>query len=258
MKKLFAGPFVGEFGHELFCWQGKIRRLSKEYDYTKIVCLKGHDVLYSDFADEIIEYEPQTYIPDCSKNKGTTKNYPIPFSEEEKYIGPNTQIIKIYDTDQDFVKLGTLDDKLQYDFILSARNTNKCETGYRDWDHVHWNSLTKKLLNDGYKIACIGKSGMSYKIPNIDNYMDIPLNKLSNIVHSSKYIVGGSSGPMHFATLCGTSQIVWSGDNIHTNKTRYLDWWNPFKTSVSFVPAHDWNPKVDKIYEECTLAINEN
>ncbi len=33
-KLLLAGPWVGEFGWELFCWQGHLRRISKNYNKT--------------------------------------------------------------------------------------------------------------------------------------------------------------------------------------------------------------------------------
>ena len=58
-KKLFAGPFLGEFGWELFCWQGYIRHLSRSFDFTTVCCRKGHTGLYKDFADEIIEYNTE-------------------------------------------------------------------------------------------------------------------------------------------------------------------------------------------------------
>lgn len=36
MKTLLASHWVGEFGWELFGWQGHLRRISKEYDKTNI------------------------------------------------------------------------------------------------------------------------------------------------------------------------------------------------------------------------------
>ena len=138
MKKLFAGPFVGEFGHELFCWQGKIRRLSEDFEHTTVSCMPGKEVLYKDFADEIITYQPQTYIPDCSWNRGITNNYPIPDSSYDVYIPPNKQIISVYDPDQKFVPYGEFDPQLKYDFIFAARKTKKNNSGHRDWSHDKW------------------------------------------------------------------------------------------------------------------------
>lgn len=47
---LIAGPFLGELGWELFCWQGRLRRLAKRYDDVCVMCRPGHEVFYRDFA----------------------------------------------------------------------------------------------------------------------------------------------------------------------------------------------------------------
>ena len=50
MKRLIVGPYVGELGWELFCFQARIRELSKQFNETQVFCKKGHSILYSDFA----------------------------------------------------------------------------------------------------------------------------------------------------------------------------------------------------------------
>lgn len=250
MKKLFAGPFVGEFGHELFCYHGKIRRMAKEFDFTTVICTSGKEILYEDFADEIIIYSPETYEPDCSVNKGITQNFPTPDNTYNAYIPPNTQLIPLYDPEQDFIPLGNGTSELPYDYIFAARQTNKINTGYRDWDPKKWDELADKLIKSGKRIASIGLASMSYHVKGTDNLLDIPLKELANIISSSNMVVGGSSGPMHFTTLCKTKHLVWSGDNIKINRLRYEDWWNPFKVEVLWIDAPEWNPTVEEIYNK--------
>ena len=69
-RKLFAGPWIGEFGWELFCWHGVIRKIKKKYPYLEIVCgtRPGRDFLYEDFA-EIVHYDPQ-----CSADQWFCQN----------------------------------------------------------------------------------------------------------------------------------------------------------------------------------------
>jgi len=57
-KILFAGPWVGEFGWELFCWHAYVRTLSKFYDKT--ICVSGEHsrFLYEDFCDHYIDFTP--------------------------------------------------------------------------------------------------------------------------------------------------------------------------------------------------------
>ena len=60
MQKIIAGPFVGEFGWKLFCWQAHLRYLSKiGYEIT-VVDNPNHKILYKDFAEKFIPY--QTYM----------------------------------------------------------------------------------------------------------------------------------------------------------------------------------------------------
>ena len=53
---LFAGPFLGEFGWELLCWQGFVRKVSRRYKTVIVYCPEGREALYRDFADRIIPH----------------------------------------------------------------------------------------------------------------------------------------------------------------------------------------------------------
>ena len=59
-KILFAGPFVGEFGYELFMYQGYIRKLANDYDETIISSRTANEFLYKDFCNKFVPYEPKT------------------------------------------------------------------------------------------------------------------------------------------------------------------------------------------------------
>ena len=51
-KMLIAGPWVGEFGWELFCWQGVVRKASKDYDAICIIARPGKQAMYIDILDD--------------------------------------------------------------------------------------------------------------------------------------------------------------------------------------------------------------
>ena len=57
MKHLYAGYFAGEFGWELMAWQSRVRYLAQGYDKVTIGCLRGHEFLYEDFAEDFIYWE---------------------------------------------------------------------------------------------------------------------------------------------------------------------------------------------------------
>ena len=257
MKKLFAGPFVGEFGWELFCWQGVIRALAEQYEHTTIVCLPGHQMLYQDFADEILEYSPQNFEPDCYHNiKGVTKDYPLPkdlVESKDLYIGPNTSVTA-YNAhlsrfspayEQKYVKYGVENfNTPKVDVIIHARNTNKHNTGYRNWDRQKWNQVVKYLSLKGLVVGSMGTISSSLHIENTIDLRGLPLNDITSYLHSSKYVMGPSSGPLHLGALCGTDVVVWSGTETNTN--RYLIDWNPHKVNV-YYDHTSWDPSIDTV-----------
>jgi hypothetical protein len=57
-KVLFAGPWVGEFGWELFCWHAYVRSLSRFYDETVCVGPPHSKFMYEDFCDKYIGFTP--------------------------------------------------------------------------------------------------------------------------------------------------------------------------------------------------------
>ena len=68
MKKLFCGPYVGEFGWELFHWSGYCRALSRHFDETTIITRPGRDFLYEDFANVENYSPPSGGVADCENN----------------------------------------------------------------------------------------------------------------------------------------------------------------------------------------------
>lgn len=241
MKKTIKAQWVGEFGHELFCFQASMRKLSKDND-VEITCFKGNEFLYKDFATKITSikkpkgYEPDSHLDRSGVNYGN-KDYNIP---------PNTQVRRMDDlnllTNQTWVKFGELTDK-STNIIFHVRDTSKNNCGHWNWSKENWNLLYDKLTNLGYSITCIGTTSMSYCLDGCSDYRDKPIEDTVTLLRNAKVIIGESSGPMHLATLCGLPQIVWSGNK--RTKSRYEKLWNPFNVKVNHLLT--FNPTTDEI-----------
>ena len=263
---IFIGPFVGEFGHELFSWQAYAREYAKKFDHVIVASRKEYKFLYEDFYDEFVEVDPKSFNAGtfqilenenevkklCKRleskyniNKGMTVMSPNISTEAET-------MKKLKEITPDYITFGNVNKEKSYDIIIHARNfqnfngTLAKEKKSRDWDLNKWTNLVKKLLNLNYKIASIGLSGCAYHVEGTDNLLDITLSDLADTLRSSKIILGPSSGPMHFATLCNCKQLVWSYPG---NKTRYLTEWNPFDVDVTFYDKDNWNPSVETVYK---------
>jgi len=247
IHKLFAGPFVGEFGWELFCWQGHIRYLAQnKYQKTIVACRKGLSFLYEDFADEVIEHELDSYNPDGERNFGKNGNVPLPPDNTYRYIKPGTPHIPRYFPNtglfntqypQVFHKYKNEDPDLQtFDFIIHARS--RTQTGnhpsvVRNFSEQNWNIVLKPFLDSGYTFGSIGSLADSYHIEGTQDLRGLPLDKVCAYLCKCKALIGPSSGPMHFGALCGTPLVVWSG--TPNNKMRYETKWNPFNVDVKYI-----------------------
>jgi len=251
-KTLLAGPWVGEFGWELFCWQGFVRKLSKNYDKTIIIGRPTNELLYSDFADEYIKFDPGSFKTDAWKCHDAISAYNIingishtDYLSGYFDIGMRYTHSGVIDTkghffgEQEFVKLNTDKKGKTFDVIFHCRN--KSTGSDRNWSYEQWVELYKGL--EGLSIGCIGNHE-AFHIPGTNDLRGIDLHELVSIMKVSGLIVGPSSGPMHLASLVGMKHLVWSSEY---NRIRYEKDWNPLKTEVIFHSDGGWNPNPFKI-----------
>lgn len=252
---VIAGPWTGEFGWELFCWQGVIRRLVKDSNFDDVVIISrpGHEVLYEDFSNKFIEHG------------GGIKETDMLFAKDAEEIDPESEINEyLCDPDykwinprpfsyqllkgQQFVQYGNDRSDIEYDIVIHARDTNKINTSYRNWSRGNWLRVIEYLLKHEYRIACIGSKHAAMGFEGVADYRGLPLKVVCDVLRNSGTIVGPSSGPMHLATLCKTPQVVWTDDKYQnsingTNRKRYEMLWNPFDVKTVVLDHCNWQPE---------------
>ena len=263
-NKLYAGPWVGEFGWELFCWQGYLRQLSKSFKHTTVACRKGHECLYEDFA----ETASVDCIP-CESNMWDCKGYKRPLFQSlfkcqqgtSKWLQPMIPVVRYDHTHQldktllfrEFPKQAFVQYGIKskgYDVLIHARSksnlvNNGIKSSYRNWDKENWINLTNEL--QGKTIACIGTTQESEYIAG-DDLRGISLKSLSDVFASSKLLISPSSGPVHFASLCGCPQVTWYGNPYDSQNTnRFITDWNPFNVKSSVIYNEKWNPDINQV-----------
>jgi hypothetical protein len=254
---LIAGPWIGEFGYELFRWQGHLRRISKSYDRTIVASRPGHELLYQDFAEFIpVDSNPN---PCDGVHNAIDKDPMVGMREAFGHIEdavavhPCTQFRD--DQPADYVKLGGGSKAVPFDIVFHARSIvadptdmSPGHTGQkinRNWSEEQWIELAEWFGNFGYEMACIGDPRASLRLPGCADRRGLPLTELADLLSASGWLMGPSSGPVHFASLCGCQQFVWGTKNL---KARYKTIWNPFDTFVHHeVCDASWNPAVADI-----------
>ena len=254
---LFAGPWIGEFGWELFCWQGYLRARSREFDRVIIASRPEMESLYADFCDEFIPYVPQDLGVSGYKNRGHDEWPDISDQRDFKeyisgnfYIGFNrdrpSRSSKAF-LNQEFFKYGMSQPSLAYDVVLHVRQTRNGKSGWRNgWALDVWQNFLKEIQKSGsYKICCIGDPNSSGVLDGCSDMRGLPLSELFDLLASSRVLAGPSSGPMHLGALCGCPHVVWSGE--HPNRAKYEKFWNPFSTPVEYIHDDKWTPPVEKV-----------
>lgn len=266
MATLYAGIWVGEFGWELFCWQGYLRKLAKKYDNCVVACRAGHEMLYEDFAETMPHYieSEECDMWQCKGYK--SKTFPQCFDRMQKpqdvWIKPSDVVVRYDHThkldsnppfnkfkEQEFVKYGSKPEKT-YDIVFHARSKkNKVNAGmnsdYRNWTEEKWNSLVKMFPEKTF--ACIGTEKSALHVAG-DDLRGSSLRNVCDVLSQAKVIVGPSSGPIHLAALCGTPQVIWYGDPYdESNEQRYKKDWNPFDAPVEIIRSKDWTPSAENV-----------
>lgn len=249
MKTLVAGPYLGEFGCELFCWQAHLRWLSKQHDKTYVVCRKDHEVLYEDFAiTDSLPYSSCASKWETPDIHMVHAHNSIPYGKKMSHA----KLTKIGFYNQSFVKYGlssAAEDCAEndVDVVIHARARGMVRPK-DNWPEAHYEDLARRLIKKDFKVAFIGHpkaSAFPRGLKGIcDDRRGENLRSVIDTIASAKVVVGTSSGPMHLAALCGTALVVFSGPE---NYNRYKEHWNPFKVPVDFPPG-DWRPVPEDAY----------
>jgi len=243
---LFAGPWQGEFGWELFCWQGYLRAISTLYREVIVASYPGHEALYRDFAHGFMAIEPSPGMPDGYVRRG------IDYSRFSDLVPPRAQWVKPttptilkkdgcpYVADQEFIVFGE-EQELDYDVLIHARHRLYPETRNRNWPKEKWLELIS-LMPNHWRVGWIGTKDEAQCYGHED-LRGLPLSRLIATLRKSRLVVGPSSGPMHLGCLCQVPQVVWSGNA--RDIPRYAEVWNPFGVRHSLLQT--WQPEVSAV-----------
>jgi hypothetical protein len=254
MSLLIANWFGGEFGWELMSWVPAVRRASRKFDKTVVICRTGHDYLYRDFASKIEHWDKggrgDRWLfegKDPHIIQQIVGRYP-----GARVITPNEKTCtKLKRSYVSYGKAGTK----KYELMIHARAETKYGSDNRNWPKENYVELLNLLGNP--KAASIGTKAMH--IPGTTDLRRISMERLCNILAGSKLLIGPSSGPMHLGHLCRCPILVWTGGEYQksvkgTNRERYEAKWRPFKdVPVTVVDKYGWRPPVDAVAKAAKL-----
>jgi hypothetical protein len=252
MRRLVVGPWTGEFGWELFSWQGLVRKAAFDYDEVIVCGPPTSEALYLDFKHQ---YMPATIpgLRDCWRVDTKEREALAVLKDHLRKLGGDwIQPFGPIPVDkQRFLKFGKVGNAPGFDVVIHARKAIGKRPGH-GWDTAHCDAVTRRLLVAGYTVCAVGLSSDAYCPPDVKDCRDVPLYFLMDMLASSRLAMGPSSGPMHLASLCGTPHLVWTDTDVYsaigaTNRARYERLWNPLSTRAIVLDHEGWRPSVESV-----------
>lgn len=257
--KLYAGPYIGEFGWELCWWNPMIRQKSKQFDQIIIAAHKGSEYLY-EFADEFIPLDAEGW---CNA-EGECITL-IPKINADIYIDPSKIPINVFGIHAGLKwrNLSPSNCIKKADIMCAFRpfkihpKTKQFIDG-KDYPRLECENVINLLLDLGFSVACYGGS-KNYCFDGTIDLREMNLKDLCGALNTAQCALGPSSGTIHLASLCGCRHVTWyrQKSNFPPHKTlhtRYEKTWNPFNTAVKYL--HEKPPAPEIIIKAVMDLIN--
>jgi hypothetical protein len=281
--EIIVGPWVGEFGWELFCWQAYARTATRHYNKVTVICKPGHEELYKDFATDFKYFDTpahghadmsyHTGLLDRNYIGGVKYEYPadidvlptqcIPFTPDKASQAYQSQTILWYEKGRTLseFKLGPTYHKYGQvkvdnygpNILLHARNRSGHRSG-DNWSMEKWNELAEELVKRGHTVGWIGSQEEALALDQGIDCRGITLENLTTMMGNAQVLLSPSSGPVHLAALCNLPHVVWT---IESNRLRNEKIWNPFQTPLKFLSEYEWDPTVDHVLQNTLELIYE-
>lgn len=264
MRTLFAGPYFGEFGHEVM-GTGLLRPHAKHFERVIVCSRPARAALYEDIATEFRPHDIQcegmgaratdetmpseetvlSYVePECAR-------FPMPNCGSER---TEAEIIGL----GHYHRLGTVTPEWDGVAVFHARN--RPHQTERNWPTASWEALANWICAHGIakRVICVGTREQARLVPGCFDARRAGLKTQMDIGASALFAVGPSSGWMHLASLCGCPHMTWVGGKEHTYvKRRYIDRWNPLRTRVRVINEPTWQPAFATVRDELSRFMRE-
>jgi len=263
------GPWVGEFGWELFAWQAHCRTISRSYDYCVAISRPENQILYSDFCDMFLPFDPPSEGVSDSHMNSAIKDFDLAqFAQacispdilgsfDWSWIRPQKFGHPPYDHWRAPVPIEGVGDIIPHyrllkgsyecnkvDIVVHARNREI--RGIDNWNIRKWQKVVS-ALSENFSFASIGTTKSSVHVEGTLDCRGDSTEATVGMLNYARCIVGPSSGPMHLATLSGCPQVWWTS-NPNQNFSRYKHTWNPFGIENSMLQGSD--PSVESVVNE--------
>ncbi len=260
---LVAGPYVGEFGHELMDWQPFVRAQIARHQEVHVITYPGRDFLYPgcrvhyhDVPLEKAGYQhgrlsPQQLAAMARKRAAELglKNYDLMtalhictsyhrrFMLPAKFelLGQPPAAEKIRDVAFHFrqVKKEGPDQTRNYPPELCDRVVSACRAA-------------------GLSFFCVGHPRYAYCPDGVEDRRSEDIATSVAAICSARLLAGELSGPMHLAQLCGVPILIWADGQWRLDG---CIGWNVFRVPIYIVASNTFRPEPERVIQKISEAL---
>jgi hypothetical protein len=270
---MIVAPWHGEFGWEVALWVPWLRWVKENLYATQdfvVCCAPGHEFLYEDFTSSITPLEiGEIRQRDCQnvwlvdeglmrkqdylrklKEAGFTQRKDLVLTPHDiQFAWPPDSCPR--PTKRSTPRLYHPEAQHLHDHVaLHVRNSKQHPE--RNWKHGKAVAVAKALMDEGYKVHCIGTGDAANTIDGTTDFRGETLDEVAALLSNCSVIVGPSSGPLHLANFCDTPAVWWSGNE--KDLARYGRHWNPFELPNRTTHEPTWDPNPEQVLD--VLAVH--
>jgi hypothetical protein len=246
---LIAGPYCGEFGWEVGCWNPRIRRIARNFARTIVLTRASSAPLY-EFASRVVPIEVE---PDTSDFVHGELAAPAPEVEGDVRVLPTPELVRMElaqmrfspsELERDVAKTWRLFGRWRRptptDVCLALRPP-KLHRGqlleHKAYPEALGIELAQRILGLGLRVACIGGPENRW-VPGTVDMRGAPLGDQLDALANALCTVGPSSGTLHLAQLCGCAVVTWYDAPpvaVESSRARYTRAWNPWASPLRYL-----------------------
>jgi len=252
---LVAGPYVGEFGHELMDWQPWVRAQVGRYAEVHVITYPGRDQLYPgckvhthDVALETAGYKHGRLTPAEVKAMATQKAAELGLKNYDLMTALNvcSTYHQRYLLPAKYELLGQPPPPDQIrDIAFHFRNIKKEGPDQtRNYPLEYCDQLTEFCRSQNLSFFCIGHPRYSYCPPGAEDRRSEDLGASIAYIRSAKLLAGELSGPMHLAQLSGTAILIWADGQWRLDNCQR---WNIFQVPTYIVANDSHRPPPEQV-----------
>ena len=260
---LVAGPYVGEFGHELMDWQPWVRAQIARHDEVHVITYPGRDYLYPgcrvhyhDVPLEKAGYKHGRFSPRqleaMARQKAAElglKNFDlmtalhICTSYHQRFLLPAR-----------FELLGKppAAEKMR-EVAFHFRQVKKDGPDQtRNYPLEYCDRVVDFCRAAGLSFFCVGHPRYAYCPAGVEDRRSEDLATSVAAICSGRLLAGELSGPMHLAQLSGVPILIWADGHWRLDN---CERWNVFQVPTYIVANDTHQPQPERVAQKITDAL---